>query len=247
MLSFYLGVHEPAWLERTTVPLFVSVPRLLRRKQFPKAKGSWALDSGAFTELLSHGRWRMDVLEYGETVERMAAEITQLQWASIQDWLCTPEVLNETGLSIETHQRHTVRNYCKLMKRHPNISWLPVLQGWEPDSYLNHAAMYRAEGVQLDKLSLVGLGSLAGRQKSQVIPRLARATKDRGLKTHVFGLSFLGLRAIHQLVRSADSMVWSFIARRRQLKFQRCRMKHHICNNCLKFALHWRSDLLRCF
>lgn len=48
---FYLGTHQPQWLGRYDVPMFISRRRLSSRKSLPQARGRWALDSGGFTEL----------------------------------------------------------------------------------------------------------------------------------------------------------------------------------------------------
>lgn len=56
-LTFYLGTHMPHWLTSSRFPLFVSHKRLARYKRLPVARCRWALDSGAFSELSTHGRW----------------------------------------------------------------------------------------------------------------------------------------------------------------------------------------------
>lgn len=69
-IRFWLGTHEPAWLNRTCVPLFISRRRLERRKRLPRATCPWALDSGGFTELSMHGRWTLDAKRYVELVRK---------------------------------------------------------------------------------------------------------------------------------------------------------------------------------
>ncbi len=54
---FFMGTHMPSWLAKLDVPLFVSRRRLFEMKTLPRAKGIWALDSGAFTELLAYRGW----------------------------------------------------------------------------------------------------------------------------------------------------------------------------------------------
>ncbi|MBQ1166268.1 hypothetical protein KBZ21_50620, partial [Streptomyces sp. A73] len=58
---FYLGTHQPHWLrlpQFRDVPLVISRNRLTGYKTVPQAVGRWAMDSGGFTELKDHGRWR---------------------------------------------------------------------------------------------------------------------------------------------------------------------------------------------
>src|SRR6266545_584236 len=87
---FLLGTHHPGWLATTGVPLFVSDRRLRGYRRLPRAAADWALDSGGFTELASHGSW-----EHGPTpeqcvarVRRYARDVGQLAWAAPQDWMC---------------------------------------------------------------------------------------------------------------------------------------------------------------
>src|ERR1700728_2833528 len=56
-MVFYLGAHQPHWLWRAGVPLFVSHRQLARKRQLRPALARWALDSGGFTELSMHGAW----------------------------------------------------------------------------------------------------------------------------------------------------------------------------------------------
>ena len=73
--TFYVGSPEPAWLERTNAPLFVSHHRLVSRRSLPRAARRWALDSGGFTEISKHGRWTITPAEYIAAVRRYRDEI----------------------------------------------------------------------------------------------------------------------------------------------------------------------------
>ena len=130
--------------------------RLHGYKILPKAKSPWGLDSGAFSELLNHGRWTVPALLYADSVRRMNEEIGKLQWASIQDWICSPAVLQRTGLTLRAHQTKTVDSLYTLRKLAPEIEWLAVLQGWNFKSYLAHLKMYQARGFALETERLVG-------------------------------------------------------------------------------------------
>ncbi len=48
-MRFWLGTHLPHWLSHVDTPLFVSRTRLQHRTTLPRARGPWALDSGAFS------------------------------------------------------------------------------------------------------------------------------------------------------------------------------------------------------
>lgn len=241
---YFLGTHQPNWLTETRVPLFISFSRLNRYKTLPRSRSAWAMDSGAFSQLYTNGKWTWSPQKYADEVRRIAEEVGLLQWASIQDWLCTPAVLRCTRLSIRAHQRNTVRSLVTLRTLAPEIRWLPILQGWNVRSYLNHLAMYESQGFMLASEPLVGVGSLAIRQTSSEVASLLRALHDQGLRIHAFGLSITGLRSVHPLIESSDSMVWSFVARRRKIKHAGCRQVHTVCNNCLSYALAWRRRVV---
>ncbi len=215
MLTVYLGTHMPGWLERPDVPpLFVSRRRLASRRRLPRAACRWALDSGGFTELSMNGRWHTPPEQYVGEVRRFAAEIGNLDWAAIQDWMCEPWILKKTGLDVAEHQRRTVESYECLRELAPELPWVPVLQGWAPADYLRHLEMYEARGHNLRALSVVGLGSVCRRQGTVDAERIIGALRRNGLRLHGFGFKVLGLRKVWKSLVSSDSLAWSFSARR---------------------------------
>jgi hypothetical protein len=99
VVDFWLGTHRPNWLERTGVPLFISRRTLCQYRTPPRASGSWALDSGGFSELSLYGRWTVSAKWYAEEVTRWSAEVGQLRWASVMDWMCEEYVCASTALA----------------------------------------------------------------------------------------------------------------------------------------------------
>lgn len=243
-VKFFLGTHQPGWLKRTRVPLFISYARLKSYKTLPRAKSPWALDSGAFSELAHWGRWTVSARQYATSVQTAQEQVGRLEWASIQDWICSPAAVKRTGLSVTIHQQRTINSLLTLRELAPEVSWLPILQGWDVQSYLTHIRMYEQHGIRLKRETLVGVGSLASRQRSDEMVLVLDMLKEEGIKTHAFGLSSSGLRRVKGLIESADSMVWSFIARRRRIKLGNCGDGHIVCNNCLRYALAWRRQVL---
>jgi len=237
-VEFWLGTHEPAWLGRLNVPLFVSHRRLARRRSLPRAIGSWALDSGGFTELSMHGGWRTPREAYVEAVARYSEEIGKLAWAAPMDWMCEPIMLATTGLSVREHQERTVVNYLELRDRGP---FVPVLQGWTLTDYERCVGLYEEAGVDLATLPLVGLGSVCRRQHSWEIGTIVGELSGRGISLHGFGVKKVGLAKYGHALASADSMAWSFRARRSP-PLPGC--THKSCSSCAHFALRWRDELL---
>lgn len=63
------------------------------------------------------------------------------------------------------------------------------------------------------------------------------------LRLHGFGVKLGGLERIAGRLASADSMAWSYAARKRP-PLPGC-TAHRNCANCPKWALLWREEVLR--
>lgn len=239
---FYLGAHQPSWLADFDVPLFVSRIRLAGRRTLPRARCDWALDSGGFSELSLRGGWTVSAQQYVAEARRYRDEIGRMTWCAPQDWMCEPMIVAKTGLTVAEHQRRTVENYLDLRELAPELPWAPVLQGWLLSDYLDHIEQYARRGVNLAALPLVGLGSVCRRQATALAETLIRQLHAGGLKLHGFGFKTLGLRRVAKFLASADSMAWSFDARRAKPIAGHA---HKNCANCPGWALAWRDRLLR--
>jgi hypothetical protein len=242
-LLFYLGCPEPAWLGRTTVPLFVSDTRLRTRKSFHRATCHWALDSGGFSQIKKHGKWTITPKDYARRVRLYADEIGGMDWAAPQDWMCEPEQLVRSGLTVAEHQARTVGNFLELRALDPGLPIIPVIQGWKLRDYIACIERYEAAGIDLAAEPIVGLGSVCRRQSTGEIAALVTEIAAMGLTLHGFGVKTDGLHSYGYYLASADSQAWSDGARRRKFQLPGC-TTHQNCNYCLKWALIWRGELL---
>jgi len=243
-VEFYLGTHQPGWLSWATVPLYVSDRRLRRYRRLPKGRTSWALDSGGFTELSTHGSWDHGPAprQYVDAVRCYRDQIGCLAWAAPQDWMCEPWILAKTGLTVAGHLRRTVDNYVELRDLAPDLPFVPVIQGWRHDDYLTCSELYTAAGVDLNAAPVVGLGSVCRRQATGEAADIVNGMRASGIgRLHGFGIKVLGLRRYGQRLASADSLAWSYTARR-QPALPGC--THRSCQNCPTFALAWRSAVV---
>lgn len=243
-MTFYLGTHRPHWLSMLDIPLFVSRRCFDGRRQLPRARAKWALDSSGFTELAMHGEWTMPAKEYAALVRRCASEVGMLEWAAIQDWMCEEPIRAKTGKSTKDHQRLTIESLLELRSIAPEIPWAPVLQGQHKLDYFEHVDAYAAAGVDLTKESIVGLGSVCRRQATTEVLRIVQALTTDGIRLHGFGVKTLGLPLLGDWLVSADSMAWSLNARKHPA-LPECvadpTTNHKNCANCHHFALQWRG------
>lgn len=239
---FFVGTHQPQWLEVWDVPLFVSRRRLFARKSLPVALGPWALDSGGFTELDTKGFWSVSAEDYAADVERFQAEMGNLQWAAPQDWMCEPRVRKKSLKSVVEHQELTVANFVELSTIASTVPWAPVLQGWALADYVECIEMYSRQGVDLWRYPVVGVGSVCRRQASLEIRDILRELHGYGLKLHGFGVKLKGLELSAEYLVSADSMAWS-IAGRYDSPLPGC--KHSNCANCILYAERWRDRIMQ--
>lgn len=215
-MRFFTGLHQPSDA-RHFDGAFVSVNGLRTRKA-PMQVGDWIMDSGAFTEISRHGRYRASVAEYAAEVRRWATNGSgRLLAAAAQDYMCEPFIVKITGLSVAEHQRLTIERYDALRAEDcAGVYVLPVLQGFDPADYVRHV---RAYGDRLDLGAWVGVGSVCKRNGTpdQVAAVLMAIKGERpDLLLHGFGLKTTALAHpfVRSMLHSADSMAWSFAARK---------------------------------
>jgi len=75
-----------------------------------------------------------------------------------------------------------------------------------------------------------------------IVVLIVTALAARGLRLHGFGIKTSGLGQYGHLLASADSMAWSYAARRAPA-LPGC-TGHRNCANCLTYATAWRARIL---
>ncbi len=211
-MKFYIGTHmvnHAKYFERS----FISV-NVLRRRRSDFTVNDWILDSGAFTEISTHGHYRFPVEDYARSINRWKL-CGQLEYAVCQDYMCEPFILSKTGLSVLDHQRLTIERYDHLVPL-TDVAIMPVLQGYTLTEYLRHLEMY---GSRLVLGAYVGVGSICKRNSkpTEIAVILEGIKRERpDVRLHGFGLKTTALvnAYICSLLYSADSMAWSYHARR---------------------------------
>lgn len=213
-MKFYTGMHHPAdahMVERA----FISINQVRGRKKAVPSN-DWIVDSGAFREIEKFGKYRHDPANYAAEVNRLAAINPGMIAAVSQDFMCEPFMIEKTGLSLAEHQRLTIERYDALRPLIKGIYLMPVLQGYSLASYLDHIDQY---GDRLGPGSYVGVGSICKRNVNmrEIEAILSAITVKRPQwQMHGFGIKTSALRSgvVRECLYSADSMAWSFAARR---------------------------------
>lgn len=148
-----------------------------------------------------------------------------------------------TGLTLRDHQLLTVESYFTLRDLEPSINWLPVLQGFTEAEYMACVELYCGAGLDL-KDKWVGVGSVCRRQGTTEIASVLRSLSALGMRLHGFGVKAQGLERSLPYLHSADSMAWSYGARRKNLKSVHCTESHRDCRHCVYGAMDWYDRLI---
>lgn len=240
--TVFLTVNTVSWLWRDEfedVDVCISRNRLASYRGTPRPARVRRLlfDSGGFTELKRHGRWRLTAQEYLTQVRTHLAHIDGGQPISVvqQDWMCEPIVIyggsSKDGQFVgtrqfidpdeamdydelvEEHQRRSTANLVELRRLAPDLHIVPVLQGFTRAQYARHAGMLELAGIRLADEPLVGLGSVCRRQGTREIAEIVRYFAAQGVRLHGFGVGVRGLSLYGDRVASIDSNAWSYNGR----------------------------------
>lgn len=212
-MRFFVGLHQPSDALHFAAA-FISIHRIRNRKAALRI-ADWILDSGAFSTILMHGGYPEPVEVYAEQIRRWKGNGNLLAAVS-QDYMCEPAMLERTGLTVADHQRLTIERYDALLRCETGCYIMPVLQGYAPEEYVSHIRQY---GDRLAPGAWVGVGSVCKRNSSpeKILDVLLAIKRERpDLRLHGFGLKLTALAngIIRQLLETADSMAWSFAARK---------------------------------
>lgn len=213
-MIFFAGMHHPSDAAKVRFACISAHALYRRRSGFPVRY--WLLDSGAFRTIEMHGGYPEPVENYAALIRRYA-DNWRLLAAVAQDFMCEPFMLAKTGLTIADHQRLTIERYDALIACDTGgVRIMPVLQGYAPEDYAEHVNHY---GDRLRPRAWVGVGSICRRNGNPAaIVAVLRAIKAvrPDLRLHGFGIKItaLGWQLVRDLLWSADSMAWSYAARR---------------------------------
>lgn len=169
------------------------------------------LDSGGFQFIRKNGRYPITPEEYLQKVD-----FFQPDFFVIQDWMCEPDQVKRTGLTVREHIRRTVENYlyiCELLVSdysHINSYCMPVIQGWELEDYHDCLDLYADYGLLTPYMAV---GSVCRRNQTSDILKIIQSIKGLlpDLKIHGLGVKKQVVDAEGQLLYSADSAAAQFM------------------------------------
>jgi hypothetical protein len=190
------------------------------------------VDSQAFRVLELHGDHVLSAVEYARAIERIAPLCDRVVAVS-QDYMCEKyifdcrERLTGVRYTVRDHQRLTIERYDAIRAAlDPAIELMPVIQGYKRHEYARHIADY---GDRLDPMldpvtgkpigRWVGVGSVCKRngnaEKIMEILYTIHRSKP-GMRLHGFGVKTTSMAhpVVRRLLYSADSMAWSYAARK---------------------------------
>lgn len=222
-MKFYVGTHQPSDTKHLH-QAFISINRLRgpygRKAPLPPQLVEAIIDCGGFTELERYGEYRHPPEVYADDCAPWCRD-GRVSAIVAQDYMCEPFMLAKTGLTVADHQRLTIERYDKLLaywRGHLGMAVpvMPVLQGYTVKDYMRHLLAY---GDRLTPGMHVGVGSICKRQGDPLLVwRILRAIKRLrpDLRLHGFGLKLTALKEprVLRLLHTADSMAWSFSARK---------------------------------
>ena len=103
---------------------------------------------------------------------------------------------------------------------------------------MRHADAYQDTGIDLSTFPAVGVGSVCRRQNTTRAGTILACLQDTKARLHAFGYKLRGLSFSQDYLTSADSLAWSYGARRKP-PLPECMGEHESCQNCIRFALRW--------
>lgn len=212
-MRFFVGLHQPH-VAGNFDSAFISV-NVIRNRKSPFPANDWIMDSGAFTTIFKHGGYPEPVSAYADQIRRWK-DNGNLLAAVAQDYMCEADMLKRTGLTVADHQRLTIERYDALLAEDTGVYIMPVLQGYASREYVDHIRQY---GERLKPGMWVGVGSVCKRNSNPMaIWRVLDSIKAErpDLRLHGFGVKKTSLEVtlIRDMLYTADSMAWSFAARK---------------------------------
>jgi queuine/archaeosine tRNA-ribosyltransferase len=179
-----------------------------RKKELPKCKGLFLMDSAGFTELSDNGYYSFDIDEYLRCVRRFAPD-----YFVNMDWMCEPTIIQKTEKTVRLHIALTVENYQNMVKKMSEDEikrCIPVIQGWGILDYFYCIEKYEEKGLLAPYM---GIGSVCRRNSTHEIAKIISMIKGElpNVKLHGFGIKKSVIDLLpNNVLHSIDSAAYMF-------------------------------------
>jgi hypothetical protein len=164
------------------------------------------LDSGGYGFHRSYGEYPFPRERYVKLAKEVGADLV-----AVMDYPC------ERGVNRSMHSDNvdrvaaTTDSARALMRSHPEITWVPVIQGYDAEEYANCVSRYESMGLIRP---FMAVGSLCTRKTAATTRAVLRVIRRHlpDVRLHGFGvdLRLLKDREIRSILWSADTAAWKY-------------------------------------
>lgn len=252
-MKFYIGVNQYqqlSWVEKH----FIYSYQLARRRKHPwmvPDRLNWIMDSGSFSELKMNGKYTFTPQEYFNTIEHWQPDIFVNM-----DYMCEPNQLEKTGMTVDQHQLLSLENQIQLKElledswMNGHVELMGVIQGWTPLDYEDHIQLLKDHDMIMPYM---GIGSVCRRGDTNQILKVIKTVSKQlpNTKLHGFGVKtdILSNPLPHMVLDSVDSQAWcmagnygenaEYMKKCLHHEWKRCPKNTEDCRNCGRFMNTW--------
>ncbi len=171
------------------------------------------IDSGGFTCFKNWADYPWTIKQYVEFVLNFCKRYPQVEYVSVMDLPCEPQVKRSTLETKTTNiQRihQTIQNTRDCLSYKIPANWVSVIQGYSKFEYAYCAKLMHEFGLFTD---VTAIGSICQRKKTKQLKEyLLYITRLADVKWHTFGMQISVLKdpILQQIIHSSDSGAWKF-------------------------------------
>jgi len=181
------------------------------RTRLPATVENVILDSGGFAFFSRWGDYPFSLEDYLDLVYHVRDEHPLFRVATL-DYPCEPEINRRQLMTNDERIEKTISNAVECVQADKTLPWLPVIQGYTLNEYLDCIERYREVGLKSDYWAI---GSICSRKGSplqirQIITGIKRQLPTEKLHAFGLGIPYLEDPQVFQSIYSSDSAAWNW-------------------------------------